>query len=84
VLGFGLLKLAPGSRRKPLWWLGGASLSRVLPVIEINKEFSDFFNDPERKNLKGWQIALFSVMVLVGWFLGLLLVAAMTGLIQHS
>jgi hypothetical protein len=59
-------------------------LSRVLPVIEINKEFSDFFNDPKRQRLKGWQVAAFSVMVLVGWILGLLLIAAMTGLIQRS
>jgi hypothetical protein len=27
-------------------WCFGASLSRLLPVIEINKEFTDFFNDP--------------------------------------
>jgi hypothetical protein len=27
-------------------WCFGASLSRLLPVIEINKEFADFFNDP--------------------------------------
>jgi hypothetical protein len=27
-------------------WCFGASLTRLLPVIEINKEFTEFFNDP--------------------------------------
>jgi hypothetical protein len=37
---------------KGLLWCFGASLSRLLPVIEINKEFSEFFNDPERDGCK--------------------------------
>jgi hypothetical protein len=36
-------------------WCFRASLSRLLPVLEINKEFSEFFNDPKRERLKGWQ-----------------------------
>jgi hypothetical protein len=36
-------------------WCFGASLARLLPVIEINKEFTEFFNDPGRKRLPcGW------------------------------
>lgn len=89
VLGFTLLGIillswgAPGSQPRTIWWRLGASLTRLLPGIEINKEFSDFFNDPKRRRLRGWQIAIFSVLVLVGWVLGLFLVAALTGLTQH-
>jgi hypothetical protein len=62
----------------------GASLSRLLPVIEINKEFTDFFNDPERKRLTSWQGFIFSVIGIVGWVLGLILLAAVSGLTQSS
>jgi hypothetical protein len=45
--------------KHPFVWCLGASLSRLLPVIEINKEFTNFFNDPERKRLTGWQVLSF-------------------------
>jgi hypothetical protein len=32
-----------------------ASLARLLPGIEINKELSGFFDDPKREHLTGWQ-----------------------------
>jgi hypothetical protein len=57
VLGFSLAGAAllwstvPAARtehRGPIWCFG-ASLTRLLPVIEINKEFTEFFNDPDRK-----------------------------------
>src|ERR1700752_4904177 len=63
-------------------WCLGASLSRLLPVIEINKEFSDFFNDPERKRLTGFQSAVFSIIGIIGFVLGAVLVAAVSGLTQ--
>jgi len=47
-------------------------------------EFSDFFDDPQRQRLKDWQVFVFSAFVIIGWVLGLFLVAAMTGLTQHS
>jgi hypothetical protein len=65
-------------------WCFGASLSRLLPVIEINKEFTDFFDDPERKRLTGWQSFIFSVIGIVGFVLGAILVAAVSGLTQSS
>ena len=65
-------------------WCFGASLSRLLPVIEINKEFTEFFNDPKRKRLTGWQSFFFSAMGIIGWVLGLILVAAVSGLTQSS
>ncbi len=65
-------------------WCFGASLSRLLPVIEINKEFTEFFNDPERKRLTGWQSFFFSAIGIIGWLLGAILIAAVSGLTQSS
>jgi hypothetical protein len=65
------------------FWCFGASLSRLLPVIEINKEFSDFFNDPKRERLTGWQSGIFSVIGIIGFVLGAVLVAAVSGLTQN-
>jgi uncharacterized protein YjbI with pentapeptide repeats len=64
-------------------WCFGASLSRLLPVIEINKEFTDFFNDPKRERLTGWQSAIFSIIGIIGFVLGAILVAAVSGLTQN-
>jgi hypothetical protein len=58
------------------------SLTRLLPVIEVNKEFTDFFNDPYRQRLTGWQSFIFSLIGLVGWVLGAILIAAVSGLTQ--
>jgi hypothetical protein len=84
ALGVVLLTWSPGGGGRTLLWRTGASLTRVLPGIEINKEFTDFFDDPERQRLHDWQVAVFSAFVVIGWVLGLFLVAAMTGLTQHS
>jgi hypothetical protein len=65
-------------------WCFGASLSRLLPVIEINKEFTSFFDDPKRERLTGWQSFIFSAMGIVGWVLGAILIAAVSGLTQSS
>ncbi|MGH6812767.1 MAG: hypothetical protein ACREDM_10600 [Methylocella sp.] len=69
-----------------LIWCFGASLARLLPGIEINKEFTAFFDDPdpERKRLTGWQRFVFSAMGIVGWVLGLILLAAVSGLTQSA
>ena len=64
-------------------WCFGASLSRLLPIIEINKEFTDFFDDPGRTRLNGWQAVAFSVLGAVGWVLGGILIAAVSGLTQN-
>jgi len=63
-------------------WCFGASLDRLLPVIEINKEFSDFFDDPDRVNLTGPQSFVFSAIRMMGWVLGAILIAAVSGLTQ--
>jgi hypothetical protein len=67
-----------------LTWCFGASLARLLPVIEINKEFTDFFNDPKRERLTGWQRFIFSAMGIVGFVLSAILIAAVSGLTQGS
>ena len=65
-------------------WCIGCSLEKLLPIIELSREFGDFLNDPKRERLRSWQIAFFSGFALWGWVLGLLLVAAMSGLTQTS
>ncbi len=84
VVGAVLLTLSPGGRQRTWLWRAGASLARVLPGIEINKEFTDFFDDPQRKRLTDLQVVIFSAFVVIGWVLGLFVVAALTGLTQHS
>ena len=53
-------------------------------MIEINKEFTEFFNDPKRERLNWLQSVLFSAFAIVGWLLGAVLVAAVTGLTKSS
>jgi hypothetical protein len=71
------------ARIKGPMWCFGASLARLLPLIEINKEFSDFFDDPGRARLSGWQSFVFSVIGMAGWVLGAILIAAVSGLTQN-
>jgi hypothetical protein len=80
--GIYLWRRVPTAREHGPIWCFGASLSRLLPVVEINKEFSDFFDDPERKRLSGRQSFVFAVIAMVGWVLGAILVAAVSGLTQ--
>jgi hypothetical protein len=73
----------PAAKQHGPIWCFGASLSRLLP-IEVNKEFTEFFNDPERKRLTGWQSFIFSVIGMVGFVLAAILGAAVSGLTQSS
>jgi uncharacterized protein YjbI with pentapeptide repeats len=77
-----LCKCVPAAYQRGPIWCFGATLSRLLPVIEINKEFTDFFNDPGRTRLTSWQSFVFSVIGIVGWVLGAILIAAVAGLTQ--
>ncbi|MCA1476777.1 hypothetical protein [Bradyrhizobium sp. NBAIM08] len=65
-------------------WCFGASLDQLLPIVELNKEFSDFFNDPKRERLDNTQHLYFGVQALIGYLLGLALVAALSGVTQAS
>jgi len=74
----------PAARKHGLLWCFGASFSRLLPVIELNKEFADFFRDPKRTRLTEWQTFVFSAFSVIGFVLGAILVAAVSGLTQKS
>lgn len=67
-----------------LFWCFGASLDRLLPVVAINPEFADFFNDPKVERLTGWQSFIFSAIGIIGFVLGAVLAAAVSGLTQNS
>jgi hypothetical protein len=73
--------LSPAARCEPRGavWCFGASLSRLLPVIDINKEFADFFNDPNRDRLKFWPSMLFNALGVFGWLLAAVLIVAVSG-----
>jgi hypothetical protein len=74
----------PVAKNRGAIWCSCASLAQLLPVIPINKELTDFFNDPERKYLKGWQVFVFSALGVVGLALGAILLIAVSGLTQNS
>jgi uncharacterized protein YjbI with pentapeptide repeats len=74
----------PAAKNRGAIWCSCASLAQLLPVITINKELTDFFNDPERKNLKSWQVFVFSALGVVGLALGAILLIAVSGLTQNS
>jgi hypothetical protein len=63
-------------------WCAGASLDQLLPIVELNKEFSDFFDDPDRERLKGWQLTYFAAQAIVGYVLASFVVAGLAGLTQ--
>lgn len=85
VLGAMVLRASPSARQHNNAWRLGASLHRLLPIIELSKEFKDFFDDPEVTGtplkLSSWQRAFFSAIALAGWILGFFLLAAMGGLL---
>jgi cytoskeletal protein CcmA (bactofilin family) len=79
-----LWEFTPAAHAKGLIWCFGASLARMLPIVQLNKEFADFFDDPDRIRLSGWLSAFFDGLGLLGWVLGSFLVAALSGLTQKS
>ena len=74
----------PAAKNHGAIWCLCASLAQLLPVITINKELTEFFNDPERTRLKGWQVFLFSGLGIVGLALGTILLVAVSGLTHSS
>jgi hypothetical protein len=64
-------------RVRGMVWCFGASLNRLLPVIEL-KEFKWEF-----ERLELWQRIAFSILGLIGWILGGILVLAVSGLTQN-
>jgi hypothetical protein len=86
LLGAGVLWFSPYARARSVAWRIGASLHRLLPIVQLNREFEDFFDnvvEPGKpRKFYGWQVAFFSAIALAGWILGFFLLAAMGGLIQ--
>src|SRR5262249_33650895 len=81
-LGAFILACSPNVRARGCLWLIGASLQRLLPFAELSKGFKDFFDDPT--SLSRRQCRYFAVHALVGWALGLFLLAAMAGITQKG
>jgi hypothetical protein len=85
-LGAAVLWFSPYARQRSVAWRFGASLHRLLPIVELSKEFNDFFDNTKEPDkplkLNGWQMAFFSGIALAGWVLGFFLLAAMGGLTQ--
>lgn len=82
VLGALVLRSSPKARAKGWPWCLGASLDHLLPIVELNKEFSDFFDDPARERLTGWQLFYFAFHASVGFMLASFVVAGLAGLTQ--
>jgi hypothetical protein len=62
-------------------WCMGASANRLLPsVINIKKEFADFFDNPAQNQFTPWQDFFFSVLALLGVVLGGFVITALAGL----
>jgi hypothetical protein len=64
-------------------WCFGASAQRLLPVLNLKKEFSDFFDDPSANEFTAAQDLFFTMFAFLGWLLGWFLVAGM-GAFTHS
>jgi hypothetical protein len=82
VLGMFVLWFSLEARARGMFWCVGASLDHLLPIVELNKEFTDFFDDPKRERLAGWQLAYFAVQALIGYVLASFVVAGLAGLTQ--
>ena len=90
LLGTAILWFSPVARRQGFWWRFGAALHRLLPVVQLNKEFEDFFDNPapariyEPRNLNRFQSIFFTGLAMAGWVLGIFLLAALGGLMSKG
>lgn len=82
ALGAAVLSFPPAAEAHGLSWRVLVSFDQLLPIVELNKEFTEFFNDPKRERLARGQLAYFSVHALLGFLLGSFVVAALAGLTQ--
>jgi uncharacterized protein YjbI with pentapeptide repeats len=71
-----------GDSLRGMLWCFGASLNRLLPIIDL-KEFKGIFEEPEKVSLKLWQRFAFAALGLTGWILGGVLLLAVSGLTQN-
>ncbi len=80
ILGAIVLWFSADARKKGAIWCLAASLNQLVPLVQLNKEFTDYFNDPQRTRLAGWQLAYFACHAIVGYLLGSFVIVALTGL----
>lgn len=89
----GVLVLQAGSARNlkagyhvppPRWlwvaWSFGASLQRILPIVELSADFKEGISELEKKHFGPWQFLIFTLLSAAGWLLGLFVLAAFSGL----
>jgi hypothetical protein len=89
AVGAVLLWLSPQARAHRFVWRLGASLHRVLPVIELSKDYTDFFDGLSQEPIIPlWRKHLlqmyFAGHAIAGYVLGFFLIAAMGGLTQKG
>jgi hypothetical protein len=66
------------------FWCLGASLNRLLPVLNLKKEFADFFDDRAINQFTPQQDFFFTVLGLLGWMVGAFVLAAMATITHGS
>jgi hypothetical protein len=79
LVGALVLMGSPAGREKGVLWVIAASAQRVLPIIQLNKEFDEFFDDPDRTRVRSWQVGFFCIFAVLGWLLGLILIGLISG-----
>jgi hypothetical protein len=77
-----LWRKSEDAKKNGWWWCIGASLDHLLPIVEMNKEFSDFFDKSKKDWLKGLSFAYFAIQTLIGYVLASFVVAGLAGLTQ--
>ena len=85
LLGAVVVSFSRKGRAHGIGWRLGASLHRLLPIVTLSKEYEDFFDNrptdlDSARNLNRFQVGYFAVHAIIGWALGLILLAAMSGL----
>jgi hypothetical protein len=84
VVGALVLRFSPYAQARGVLWGVGASLHRLLPIVQLDKEFKDFFDNAsdntEPRKLTRWQWGFFCIFALAGWVLAALLAAIVGGL----
>ena len=57
-------------------WCFGASVNKLLPEVNLKKEFADFFDDPAHNKFTPRQDLFFVALAALGWMLSLIVLAA--------
>ncbi|WP_154661656.1 hypothetical protein [Megalodesulfovibrio gigas] len=84
AVGYRVLIQNLDKRTKFRGWYFFASLHKLLPVLSLGKEFSDFFESANYSNRSAIVKYYFIFHSIAGFFLGLTLLAGVTGLLQGS